>query len=184
LERPAKKPSWPSMGPGRPPARRSIPGSCSGRVPTPAAACRSFPPDRPGWRASRCQRAAGRPRRRWRGSCCWGDGQEVRLELLILGQVDGPHPVVQPHLLQHDRRLAAVGSCGGVEGDHRGSWAMQLCKWWAGAPVPTASARKTWRRAEGASLPDALHRTPRRPRHRRTRPLVAFDTTSRAPTWS
>jgi hypothetical protein len=46
------------------------------------------------------------------------DGEERRLELLLLGDVHDMHPVGQAHLLQRHADLAAVRRVVGVEVDH------------------------------------------------------------------
>ncbi len=53
-----------------------------------------------------------------RNAVVGGDLQELRLELLALGDVDLVHAVGQPALFQHDGNLAAVGRAPRVKFDH------------------------------------------------------------------
>ena len=45
-------------------------------------------------------------------------GQKLRLELLVLADVDRVDGVGQTKFLQHDGSLAAIGSCPGIQIDH------------------------------------------------------------------
>ena len=55
------------------------------------------------------------------------DLQELRLELLVLVDVDRMRRVGQPELLEHDGDLAAVRRRPGVEIDHFRSFSLSAC---------------------------------------------------------
>src|SRR5262249_12886354 len=86
-----------------------------------------------------------------RGNAVVGaEPQELRLELLALGDVDRVGRILEPAFLEHDRDLAAVGRGPGVKIDHAGlltrdgsGFAMPVA---LAMHDPIAGASKEWPR--------------------------------------